>query len=414
MGAFPTALLTALALSTTPLPTASPGDALSCDEPVCWSSALYYADGVEFTGEGLARATLGEVLEWTVDVAAPADAGVFVPGNPALGSFRLVRSRQEELPTPPGSNQRRTRTRLTLRALRMGAEAIPPVEVTWRLADGTTGSFETPRRRVRVAGRLDNEQDPALGARPQPVSVVATNWMLLTLATLLGGALLALLLTPLVRRLRRGRAPQPAAPPPRPANEIALEALAWLEGADLAPDERYAGAVDTLRAYLGGRYQFDGLESTTAELMAELEPLQIDGVASTEVHGILDDADLVKFAKLVPSPEEAMALVHRVREIVLATWVEVVEPEPDAAPDPGASGAVPLPEASAPDPTLSPTSPPDGPHDVAEAPPVSWDLPARPVAPDEPEVPGSPSAPPPLPAAPEETEAPVALSGEER
>ncbi len=216
MGSLPIAWLTALALNVTAPQTAPASDALTCDEPVCWSAALYQADGSEFTGEGLARATLGEQLEWTVDVAAPSDAGVFVPTNPALGSFRLVRSLQEDLPVPEGSGQRRTRTRLTLRALRMGAEAIPPVEVTWRLADGSTGSFETPRRRVRVAGRLDNEQDPALGGRPLPVPVVATNWLLVTLAMLLGGALLAVLLTPLVRRFRRGGALEPPPPPRAP------------------------------------------------------------------------------------------------------------------------------------------------------------------------------------------------------
>jgi hypothetical protein len=394
MVGLPTAMLSALVLSTAAPQVAPATDALSCADPVCWSSALYQADGTEFTGEGLARATLGEVIEWTVDVAAPSDAGVFVPSNPALGSFRLVRSHQEQLPTPAGSTQRRSRTRLTLRALRMGAEAIPPVEVTWRLADGTTGSFETPRRRVRVAGRLDNEQDPALGARPEPVSVVATNWLLVTLATLLGGALLAVLLTPLVRRLRRGRAPEPPPPPPRPANEVALEALAWLESADLSPEERYAGAVDALRAYLGGRYEFDGLESTTAELMVELESREIDGVASTEVHAILDDADLVKFAKLVPSADEAMALVHRVREIVLATWVDVLEPEPEPEPESEASSEPPV-------------SPPETPPGALDAPTAPEEVSS--VSQEEPALPVTPL---PVPVA-SETEAPEALSGDE-
>ncbi len=63
--------------------------------------------------------------------------------------------------------------------------------------------------------------------------------------------------------------------------------------------------------------------------MVELTSREVDGVATTEIHAILDDADLVKFAKLIPSADEAMALVHRVREIVLATWVEVLEPEPE-------------------------------------------------------------------------------------
>ena len=318
----PALWLTTLVLTTTRPSSAPGGDRLDCGEPVCWSAVLHEADGQPFSGQGLAQARLGEVLEWTIDIAAPGDAGVFVPTNPALGSFRLVRSVEESLPAPADTNQRRTRTRLQLRALRMGAEAIPPIEVSWRLADGTSGSFETPRQRVRVAGHLDNEQNPALGDRPAPVSVVATNWWLVTLVTLLGGALLAVVLAPLVRRLRRGRGPEPPPPPPRPANEVALERLAWLEQAELPADERYAGAVDALREYLGGRYEFDGLESTTAELMEELAARDVDGVAHAEVQSILDDADLVKFAKLVPSGDEARALIVRVREIVVATWRE--------------------------------------------------------------------------------------------
>jgi hypothetical protein len=405
MGALPTVWLTAFVLSTTAPPVSPRGDALSCDEPVCVSATLHQADGTEFTGEGLARATLGEVLEWTVDVAAPSDAGVFVPSNPALGSFRLVRSLQEDLPVPAGSGQRRTRTRLTLRALRMGAEAIPPIEITWRLADGSTGSFETPRRRVRVAGRLDNEQDPALGGRPLPASVVATNWMLVTLAMLLGGALLAVLLTPLVRRLRRGRALAPPPPPPRPANEVALEALAWLESAELSPEERYGGAVDTLRAYLGGRYEFDGLESTTAELKVELDERETDGAANSKVHAILDDADLVKFAKLIASAEEAMALVHRVREIVLATWVEVLDSEPESevsSSEPGAPSAVPSePPSEAPPSALVPS------EVIADVVPADV-VPADVV----PEPPASPMTPSPIPVA-LESETTEALPGEE-
>ncbi len=330
MGWVPAVWTAALLWSSAPVEAGQGSALLACSEPVCWTASLLEADGREAPEDGLAQVTLGETLEWFIDVAAPQDAGVFVPSNPALGSFRLVQSVEETLPVAEDSKMRRTRTRMQLRALRMGAEAIPSIEVTWRLADGTTGSFKTPRRRVRVAGRLDNEQDPALGARPAPVSVVATNWTLVTLATLLGGALLALLLAPLVRRLRRGRAPEAPPPPPRPANEVALEALDWLETADLSAEERYAGAVDTLRAYLGGRYVFDGLESTTVELMEELATRDVDGVAVTEIQAILDDADLVKFAKLVPGADAAMALVARVREIVIATWVDEPEPEPDS------------------------------------------------------------------------------------
>jgi hypothetical protein len=312
---------------------------LDCPDDVCWEARLTRADGAPLAGGDAPTVVLGEVLVLTVDVLAPRDAGVFVPTNPALGPWRLVRAASPELPEPPGEGKKLRRRTLEIRALRMGAKAIPPIEVTWRLADGTTGSFETERELVRVRGRLDNEQDPALSAAPSPVPVVATNWLLVGLATLLCGGLVTLLLLPLIRRLRGGAEQAEPPPPPRPANEVALEALAWIEGADLTAEERYALAVDALRAYLGGRYGFDAMESTTAELMAELEPLSVDGVGLPEIQAILDDADLVKFAKLIPTQDEALTLVARAREIVLSTWVEpehepAPEPDSDSDPDP--------------------------------------------------------------------------------
>jgi hypothetical protein len=180
------------------------------------------------------------------------------------------------------------------------------------------------------------------------VAVIATNWWLVGLATLLGGGLLALVLVPLVARWRRAEPLGPPPVPPRPANEVALEALETLERAEIDPAQRYAGVVDTLRAYLGGRYGVDAMESTSAELMMQVALLEMSGVATTEIGAILDDADLVKFAKLVPSEAEAMTLLDRVREIVLTTWEEpAAQEEPGPEPEPGTpheAGPPPLPE----------------------------------------------------------------------
>ena len=138
MGWVPAVWTAVLLLNTAPVEPQQGSDPLGCSEPVCWTAVLLEADGKEAPENELARVTLGETLEWTLDVSAPEDAGVFVPSNPALGSFRLVQSVEEALPVAGESKERRTRTRMKLRALRMGAEAIPPIEVTWRLADGTT------------------------------------------------------------------------------------------------------------------------------------------------------------------------------------------------------------------------------------------------------------------------------------
>jgi len=285
---------------------------------------------------------LADRLSLVVTVTAPAGSSVFVPSNPDLGSFALVGSKRHDV-AGPGSGAQATGTqptgaRLTevhtfpLVALRLGVEPIPPIEIPYRLPDGTTGTVHTPRLPVRVVGYLDGVSSPALGPAPPPAPVISTNWTLIWVLGVVGGAVVATVITLLVLRLLRRRllAAVPP-PPPLPPNELALSKLAALETADLDPTARYAGAVDVLREYLGGRYGFDGLESTTRELLAALREADLKGVTDTEIRAMLDEADLMKFARLTATDEQARRRIVDVRAVVDKTWEE-----PEEAPDEGA------------------------------------------------------------------------------
>lgn len=293
-------------------------------------AALLRADGSPL---GLGdRLVLGERAILVLTVEAPVDARVFVPSNPSLSPFRLL-----ERPPPPERRVDGARVtevhRLPVTPLRVGAKKLPAIEVVYQAADGTSGSVRTERLRIRVDGRLGNEQDPRLGAAPPAVEVIATNWALVWALSILGASVVATLLTLIVLRLLRSRleAARPP-PPPRPANVVALDKLASLGGVtDLESPELMAAIVDVLREYLGGRYGFDGLEHTTREMRLELQGLDLKGITSTEITAMLEDADLVKFARLEPSLDEAQALIPRVRVIVETTWEEPEEVEELAA-----------------------------------------------------------------------------------
>ena len=62
----------------------------------------------------------------------------------------------------------------------------------------------------------------------------------------------------------------PPPPPPRPPWEVAFEELDAVRHAGLVDEGRYAEhfdrVCDAVRKYLGGRYGFDGLETTTDEM----------------------------------------------------------------------------------------------------------------------------------------------------
>jgi len=208
--------------------------------------------------------------------------------------------------------------RITITSFDTGYWAVPP----FRLLIGGK-SMETPALLLEVRsvaldpeGRLRDIHD----AIDLPFSL--RYWVRDHAWWLAGLALLALLiwLAPLLReRLRRRQEPFAAAMTTEPvlhervlAGLRALEAeRLWQQGEHKAYQSRL---TDLLRGYIEERYKVPALERTTDELMRELRvsPLTRDQWGSLD--NLLRLADLVKFAKGVPTPaenERAMAVALR-------------------------------------------------------------------------------------------------------
>jgi hypothetical protein len=171
-----------------------------------------------------------------------------------------------------------------------------------------------------------------------------------------GGSALLFALYKLLTRPK----PPPPPPPPRPPWEVALEQLDEIRAAGLIETERFGEYFDrvndSLRSYLGARYGFDGLESTTPEIMAELAKISIAGLdeialdedgkagnrrtAHRQIEDFLEECDLVKFAKVVPSKEQCEQLMARAERIVRRTTPIHARAAADAVPQrEGAEGA---------------------------------------------------------------------------
>jgi hypothetical protein len=155
-------------------------------------------------------------------------------------------------------------------------------------------------------------------SRPSFVPLVA--------GTLLAAALLAAYVR------RRQRHPSilpplvaaPAAPPTAPsAYALALEQLGridrerWPARGEVA--HHYEATVDTLRRYLEAAEDLPARERTTGELLWSLPPhLTQDGLRD-RVGALLDEADLVKFARFRPSDATAAEFLEQCRWL-LGEW----------------------------------------------------------------------------------------------
>lgn len=81
----------------------------------------------------------------------------------------------------------------------------------------------------------------------------------------------------------------------------------------------YSRLTDILRLYLERRFDFPALELTTSEIMIQIKMILSGSEILINLQKILDLADLVKFAKNIPIPQENTLAISLSRNIVEST-----------------------------------------------------------------------------------------------
>jgi hypothetical protein len=190
------------------------------------------------------------------------------------------------------------------------------------VVDDPIASTPNARPRANPPPRAQREEWVALER--------AVNWIALGIVI---GSVLAWIL---VRWLRRPR-PAPPPPPPRVPWELALERLHEVRHAGLLETSRFGDFFDrvndAVREYLGARFGFDGLESTTDETLAALRRAPSFGLPMPELAGFLQQCDLVKFADWTPTHAECERALLEAERVVRSTM-----PREGASPAPSPRG----------------------------------------------------------------------------
>ena len=279
---------------------------------------------------------LGDEVHYRVRFRAPRGVRVYFPEIPNVAPFQVVPGGRQETRSEDGGDAV-VDVDLTLRIYRLGLQKIPPIDVPILGVEGETASVVLPKQRVRVLSRLAAEAEPELAPPGEPVPVIATNWTLVWALVVLGSVLVAAALTVFVMWLLRGRERAAAPPPPpRPAREIALGKLAAVERERLPEKGElmvyYVRISEAVREYFGNRYDFDGLMTTTFEMLQILAGRDLGELPAARTREFLEECDLVKFASFDPSPKEIDWLLSTAYDIVRKTMKE--EKPAEAAPLP--------------------------------------------------------------------------------
>jgi hypothetical protein len=218
---------------------------------------------------------------------------------------------------------------VTFIPLSIDSSVVPANKFDFLAANGDTIRAWTDEVRVPIKRIAANAKDlnPLKEQWKAPINYVL--WGAIALAVL--AAVAAVIWW--VRRKRRSVVETPAIV--LPPEVIALAELERIAALDLPSrgdyKQHYTLVVDTVRRYLEARYGVEAMDRTTYELMDDLERrrVSVDGLEP-----LLNEADLVKFAKFAPSAESATVALNHAREIVIHTTPVRPTPDPLAPSEP--------------------------------------------------------------------------------
>ncbi len=280
------------------------------------------------------RITIGDRIHYTVLIDHAPYVRVERPGDGVvLEPFEIKDYRFPKQEVLQG-DRRRERFEFTLTVYDTGRFEIPAFPVLFYADSSDSGQIISGRAIpvdvLSVLGAGDSlEVRDIRSPLTLPVDWPFWGWMLLVVFMLLLAAWLVY--RAWKNKQETGNIFRPP-PPPTPAHEIALQALAELYRSDLlargAHKTFYSRLSDILRAYLEGRYFIRALESTTDEILRDLKAHLPEGEIN-RVARILRVADLVKFAKHVPDKITTQNIMRETEQFVLDTKLVFEEPAED-------------------------------------------------------------------------------------
>jgi hypothetical protein len=286
------------------------------DNPV-QNSAVLSLPAYDFETREQKKLVIGDLLRLTLKLPseASAKAGLHFDEKDLPEDWQFE---PESAPITAGE------IRLSLHPLKAGELTLPSLAV--KDADGNA-VFRTNPLNVDVGSAIakdDPKPKEPVDLRP-PVELAFPTWVMVT-ACILAVLLLAASSYAIYRYVKKRKSrsePVKPAGPPKPEDEVALAALHELQSLRLFEKgefkKHYFKASEILKAYLGERFRFDALESTSTEIVdLLLLRKRVSESMAGQLDGLFKRMDQVKFSDRHPG-DEASKLVSEIREVVLTT-----------------------------------------------------------------------------------------------
>lgn len=255
-----------------------------------------------------------------------------------LGNFD-VKDYNSDLITKLDDGRIQSENIFKLSTFTTGDYIIPPIPVIFNLPNGTRKALLSESIPIKVNSLLGNVDD---STDIKPLKVQYEFERDYTLYYVWGGAAFLVLLIAAILIWRRLRRKKEEIEPIdlRPPWEIAFEKLAMLRQKNLPQDELYKiyyfELTEIIREYYGKMYALNVLDMTTEEFLEVFSEKELPENIYDRTKKMLNHADLVKFAKLIPELERTdfdFEEIHKMIENVRSDYemkkrMEVSLPKP--------------------------------------------------------------------------------------
>ena len=249
----------------------------------------------------------------------------------SLEGFEIVK-RDTPLVKNDGQNILQTCT-FVLTAFDSGTKVIPPFVFSYRTAvDSTVKTAETSPIPIFVHGvAVDTSKEIKDVKAPLSIPLTLADLIPYLIGLIVLGLVVWLIMY-IRKRLARGEPIIPEAPQ-RPAHEVALEALHALDSEHVWQrgkiKEYYSSLTDIIRTYIERRFFVIAMEMTSDEILSAGAITTLPKETSVRLKNLLLRADLVKFAKYQPVPQDHEVSMTDAISFVETTRIDVTpEPEP--------------------------------------------------------------------------------------
>ncbi len=272
---------------------------------------------------------IGDWLRLHLDVQHPNNTVVAFPNLPdSINGIEIVK-REQPKRSQSGDTISESVT-FVITAFDSGMHVVPPIPVQYTVNGDTAKKYVQTAPQIFVVGTIAIDTSKEIKDIKPPLAIgISFAEILPYLIGLVILAGIVWLILYIRKKRRRGESLIPEAPK-LPANVVALEALRILEAEHVwqrgLVKDYYSQLTDILRMYMERRFTVAAMEMTSDEILSAPAVAVLPKEIKNSLREVLLRADLVKFAKSQPLPQEHELSLTASRSFVETTWKAAEEP----------------------------------------------------------------------------------------